>query len=94
MFCRADAGSGKFSSVSLRYVLLDPDQRECAESCLFFLLRKVLVWIFDGVEGAKPPRGAGRSPDQVSQITECLPVVMIAALVRQLRGLERLSTCP
>src|ERR1039458_5732401 len=73
LFYRADACSGKLFSVALRCVLLDPDQREGAEASLFFLLRKVFVLVFDGVAGAKPPGGAGRSADQVGQLTECLP---------------------
>ena len=77
LFYRADACSGKLFSVALRCVLLDPDQREGAEASLFFLLRKVFVLVFDGVAGAKPPRGAGWSPGRVGpiiKITAHLPV--------------------
>ena len=37
-----------------------------------FLLRKVLFLLSEGVAGAKPPRGSGRSPEQVVGIMECL----------------------
>jgi hypothetical protein len=53
------ASSGKLCSVSLRPILLGPDQREGAACFLFFLLRGVFFGFFKGGEA---PVGCRRLP--------------------------------
>jgi hypothetical protein len=62
LFYREGGTAGKLLVISFsERIMLRPDQREGAEySCFPFIGR----FGFGRVAGAKPPRGAGRSPDR------------------------------